>query len=373
MESLPRTLFEAFDPAEGQGVVCFVGSGPSIHAGLPSWPDLLRVIARDIDVESEIVPALDAGRYLEVAQFFVSIKGEKSIQGHVAEIIRQASKTPGELHRLIASVPFNGIITTNYDLLLSDADLKRFFERPITQQNSGLTSHLRRKFMLHLHGHIDDPSSIVLTKSSYDQFALGLSSGAIQFIRTVFHTRTVLFVGFGFRDHNIDSILRDLQALDVTTGWNIYAIIPVYNPEDPEKVLDAALRHRNVHPIYIEAGNDHGVFALVQWIDAFRKIVERFIRARSNPVSKTPQAVALSSLAHVLDREGYGEALQSVLGKFEGRPDLIYISELRREVALSDLLERLDSSEMRTLLINVNKIRRHPLIEDVLACFPPRP
>lgn len=368
--AFPSPLLEAFDPVEGQGVVCFVGSGPSIDAGLPTWPDLLRACARLLGAEGDVASPLDAGRYLDVAQYLAKVQGERALQESVADLIRRGSRSPGELHRRIVSLPLAGIVTTNYDLLLSDADTGRRFERPVTHETSGLTSLPRKRFVLHLHGHIDDPATIILAKSGYDRFALGLSDGAIQFIRTVFHTRTVLFIGFGFRDENVDAILRDLQALEVTAGWGVYALLPVPDPEQPEKVSDTALRHRGVQPIYLPADADHGVLALTHWLSDLQRIVERIGRSRSNPASRAPQAAALARLSLQLEAAGFGEPLRSVLGKLPDRPDLAGLSENRR-LRLVDLMDRVDASEMRSLLIEINRVRRHPRLEDVLACLPP--
>jgi hypothetical protein len=369
---LPVPLLEAFDPVEGQGVVCFVGSGPSIDAGLPTWDELLRACARRLGVEGDIGTALNAGRYLEVAQYLASPNGERALQECVADLLRKNDRSPGDIHRLIVSIPFAGIVTTNYDLLLSDADIGRFFELPVTHQTSAFSSLPRRRFMFHLHGHINDPATIILAKSGYDRFALGHSEGALQFVRTLFHTRTVLFLGFGFRDENVDALLRDMIALEVSVGWSVFALVPVAEPERPEKVLDTALRQRGVYPIYLEARTDHGVLALTQWLLELQGVVKRIIHARSNPVSRAPQAAVLTKLSPVLDAGGYGTIVQSALRDMAQRPDLVQWSEDRKErIRLLDLLDKVDVAEMRSLLIKLNRTRRHAYLEDALACLPP--
>src|SRR6185312_5811844 len=328
---LPSALLEAFDPVEGRVVAGFVGSGPSISAGLRTWPELLRACSQRLGVEKDTELALEGGSYLEVAQYLANLNGERALQECVADLIRMEATSPSELHRLIVKVPFAGIVTTDYDLLLSDADTSRLFEPPVTYQTSGFSSLPRRRFMFHLHGHINEPSSIILAKSGYDRFALGLSSRAIQFLRTIFHSHTVLFLGFGFRDENIDSILRDLKELEVSVGWSVYALVPATDPGRPEKVLDTALRHRGVFPIYLEARADHGALAMTCWLSELRRVVERIGDARLSPVSRAPQAALLAKLSLVLEAAGYGKILSPVLRHLTDRPDLAQLSEVQKE------------------------------------------
>src|SRR5260370_26724955 len=131
-------LIEAFDPRKGEGLVAFVGSGPSCSAGLPSWPELLRQIATEVNLESDVEGYLSRGEFLQVAQFLAEERSEAEIRERVAKRIRQAAKSPSAIHELIVKVPFSGIITTNYDLLLTDADQSRRFNLPVTHESTGL-------------------------------------------------------------------------------------------------------------------------------------------------------------------------------------------------------------------------------------------
>src|SRR5947209_2087608 len=119
---IPIDLLEAFDPNSKQGVVAFVGSGPSCDAGLPSWPELLRRVAAEIELDGEIEHYLNKGEFLKIATFLSNQRSERDIQERVAKQIERASREPSSIHKLIVSLPFAGIITTNYDLLLTVAD-----------------------------------------------------------------------------------------------------------------------------------------------------------------------------------------------------------------------------------------------------------
>src|SRR5260370_17596170 len=108
----PIDLLEAFDRHEGQGVVAFVGSGPSCHAGLPNWPDLLRRVAVEVGLEQEIEKYLDRGEFLKVAEFLARQRSERNIQERVAKQIERSEQGPSSIHKLIVNLPFACIVTT---------------------------------------------------------------------------------------------------------------------------------------------------------------------------------------------------------------------------------------------------------------------
>jgi len=58
----PAELLDAFDAGEGQGVVAFVGSGPSCDAGLPNWADLLERVAKDVGLYEKVKPHIRSGK-----------------------------------------------------------------------------------------------------------------------------------------------------------------------------------------------------------------------------------------------------------------------------------------------------------------------
>ena len=88
----------------------FVGAGFSVNAGLPTWPDLLRDTAAelnlDVDKETDLVA---------LAQFHFN---EKKVRTRLNQLIvdeygKDVSTTPN--HKLLASLPVETIWTTNYD------------------------------------------------------------------------------------------------------------------------------------------------------------------------------------------------------------------------------------------------------------------
>src|ERR1700724_2511967 len=365
---LPYDLLDAFDPKGGLGVIAFVGSGPSINCGLPSWPDLLREVAIEVGLEADVRSSLKDNRFLDVAQYLARSRSEAAVQEKVSSILRRGHRPPGALHRGIVEVPFSGIITTNYDLLLSDADERGRFSRPISHRTSPLFSHLQRQFAFHLLGHIDDPASIVVTKSSYDRFSAGINREAVQFMRTVFQTHLVLFLGFGFRDQNVDMILREMQDMGAVSEWSVFASVPVPDPASPDKVLESALRYRSVNPIFLAEGRDYGAEAMAGWLGSVSRATGAIRRARLRPFIEEPQWSLASDVKRLLSEDDYQPHIRKAIGELVDRPDLKrFISGRFDEFAVTELLGRIDLHEAGYLFVELNRSKRSPSLEKLLS------
>jgi len=365
----PIDLLEAFDRQRGSGVVAFVGSGPSCDAGLPNWPELLRRIAVEVGLESEVEDRLNKGDFLKVAQFLARERSEKDIQERVAKQIERVKGAPSQIHRLLVSLPFAGIITTNYDLLLTEADTARNFRLAMTHENSGLRATLRERFMLHLHGHVGDPESIIITRQGYDYIELK-GDRIRQFLAGVFQTRSVLFIGFGFADDHIDDILRDLKEKGVLGESTVFALIPQTLASDG--VAHASLRHRSINPIYLPDTGDYGVRELKAWLEDLQRSLNQIDSSQRESVITLRPKYLVDKIESLLSSDEWLPLLAKALSTLPNRPDLQHSIRLKlRANDVRPILERLGLDEMRTVLISINTAKRDPVVEDALTCFPP--
>lgn len=367
----PVELVEAFDPRDGQGVVVFVGSGPSCEAGLPSWPDLLRRIAAEVDLDHDVEPHLKKNDLLTVAEFLRKQRTEKDIQERVAKQIKRASREPGFIHQLIVSLPLAGIITTNYDLLLTKADKARYFNTPATPKTTSLRNQLREHFLLHLHGHVDDPETIVLTRHSYDQIVFE-GSRVKRFVSGVFQAHVVLFIGFGFADNHIDEILRDFKHDDEIGGSSVFAVIPSPATTTPDKVQAATFQLRYVNPIYVMDRGDHGTGELREWLEGLRTGVNRMILSHRRSVESLRPAYLVEGLRSLLVSDEWHPLVAETVSALANRPDLRNLARIGLTKAdIGGLFSRLGLDEMRSILMFLNTKQPHPALRDALSCFPP--
>lgn len=97
------------------------------------------------------------------------------------------------------------LATTNYDTLLEEVT---GYNAVSWNNNRKFFDTLKRKIpaILHLHGHWDDPSSMVLGRYSYDRVATSSPAQVAQ--QFLAYSKTLLFIGFGdgLRDPNFTSL-----------------------------------------------------------------------------------------------------------------------------------------------------------------------
>jgi len=366
---IPDGLIRAFEPVGGRGVVAFVGSGPSCDAGLPSWSQLIRRVATDLSLESDVAPYLDSGELLEAAQFLSRARTEDEIRHRVASELRRFDR-PGGLHELIVRVPFSGIVTTNYDLLLSLADRDNRFDPPVTYRNVSVSDHLHRRFLFHMHGHVNEPETIVLTRTGYDEIVSPAAGPARQFVASILGAYSVLFIGFGFRDLNVDVVLREGKELRTLGYTTVFGVVP--SPPTIDRVFEAKLRTQRVNPIYIEDASDHGTAALRQWLENLIRSLGRMSVAYRSPARVTKPAPLLERIAAVLEMDEWRPVFWKAIAEIPDRPDL-QNWQRTSEGDMTKLFDQISANELREILIRVNAEKRHPTIEDALSRFPPPP
>ncbi len=328
-------------------------------------------MAAEVRLEKDIEPYLRRSEYLQVAEFLARERTQRDIQDRVAKQIKRASSKPSPIHDLIVSIPFAGIITTNYDLLLTQADKKVFFNLPITHQNTGLRNQIHEHFLLHLHGHINEPETIVLSRKSYDEIELK-NSKVRSFLSGVFQNFIVLFIGFGFADVHIDDFLREFKETDSMGDSSVFALITTPSPDTPDRVRDQNLRFRYVNPIYLVDRGDYGVGEICSWLEALRDGVKQ-ISSSIAQSTKTQQPIHLiDSLRSLFISDEWFPPLLNSLATLPNRPDVANLLRIGFTKADVDkLFSRLSPAEMRSILIYLNSTNRSPLLEDALSCFPP--
>jgi hypothetical protein len=228
LQALPEELLDGF--REGR-VQLFVGAGASVAAGLPSWADLMKSMCAALRAEDRSVAGgelerfLETGDFLDVAEVYLSTVGEFQYFRFLRQQFRREVKL-APIHSVLSSLPLRTIYTTNYDKLLEAAFRAKNVLDPsvvVYPQQLGYIAEDELR-IIKLHGDIDHPPTIVLTRSDYNRYA-DRHRDFVRQLESSINERSMLFVGFGLQDPNFRRIYTDARTLYDSTKRRAFAIM----------------------------------------------------------------------------------------------------------------------------------------------------
>ncbi|MGY1606422.1 SIR2 family NAD-dependent protein deacylase [Geodermatophilus sp. SYSU D00700] len=184
----------------------FIGAGVSAAAGLPTWEQLLGELAGHTGLGGDLREGLTRLPPQDAAALLARELGRERLEDFVQE--RFGPGPYALAHALIADLPVQEFVTTNYDPLveLAAADIGRDLAvLPYDEARPG------RPWLLKLHGDAAHPDSVVLTREEYLQ--LGDSRAALSgVLHSLLLTRHVLFVGTSMLDDDLIRIAHQVRS-----------------------------------------------------------------------------------------------------------------------------------------------------------------
>ena len=211
--------------------VLYTGAGLSAQAKapdgkpLPTWRPLLKemiawCVSHRVQLRadpSEMQTILDKGRLLVVAQELQQVLGGQ-LNACLSDVLHAGNVQPSEAHEWLCRTDWVAVLSSNYDGLIEGAyAAETGGVLPPVLSESGVGSALNclrndSFFVFKLHGDVNIPGSIVLGDRDYSRL-LYLSPAYRSFLETVFATYTVLFVGFGGSDPDLENVVDRLSAI----------------------------------------------------------------------------------------------------------------------------------------------------------------
>lgn len=182
---------------ENDKLVVFVGSGISCDSGLPSWGKLINAM------RGCLAHANDAN-YLKIAEKYYHQYGRNTYYSRISEFFPNSAE-PNELHRLLLRLRPRHIVTTNWDNLIEKEILRQGLFYYTVATDDKLASSPSSQLLIKMHGDLSH-RNIVFRESDYSGYAD--SRPLIEnYVRSLFSTNIVLFVGYSLSDYNLDQIL----------------------------------------------------------------------------------------------------------------------------------------------------------------------
>ena len=256
-ERRKKDLIEFID--SGQAIL-MVGAGCSAEI-YPAWPDFIALLKeKALEADSNFLE--DSSDFLPFADKVKNLLGTEKYYSLIYNTFKPTNPQHFPYHEQLCKLPFKGITTTNYDLILESAlnkvapavDLSLHFEgstaTTIHEFLMSLNAHksTTRK-VAHLHGIYNVADSIVLSEKEYEQkygfkvnqpednlyenVAKGMSKE--DFKRALFSygyewplrrkllwsllaTRRIVFIGFGMSDPYFIKMLDEIKT-DLSTYY----------------------------------------------------------------------------------------------------------------------------------------------------------
>lgn len=204
----------------------FAGAGVSRPLGYPTWPELLDKLAQETRAACGEAIVDTAGKPITVTEVEsfpdLLLRAEifkfnlKNLYERVMYAVFAPKKGVTADIREVARLPFQHVLTCNYDISLEIAheELQLAFE-PICVCDEAAREFVNKlcdfqynRRIVHVHGRFDKPNSIVLTEKDYATL-YDQSQIARRFWDNTPLYRSCIFFGFSFTDE------------DITEGFNL--------------------------------------------------------------------------------------------------------------------------------------------------------
>jgi hypothetical protein len=221
--------------------IVFVGAGVSREVGIPAWDALAERLIDQLPkaMHREEAQRLRAERkYPRLMSWIAARQGSPWLYDKCRHLLADTTQQ-GKIARFIATYPFRGVLTTNFD-----ASLVRHFAaaaRPVTVFGNG-RGDLEQvdmdalRSLIRVHSDLDHVETLVLTEEQYERARSNDDMKYLRdWIKAYFMTSRILFVGYSLTDPEIELILED-GGQNFRKDPPPHAVLPNTSRSDEERL-----------------------------------------------------------------------------------------------------------------------------------------
>jgi hypothetical protein len=326
--------------------VAWVGAGPSVEIGLPIW----RKLADDILAKCQSKP----NRFLRrIDELFKNRKfpemfdqvvlgyGKSFLMDSITDILKDPGGE-GSAYKALSSLTFLAYFTTNFEQILLrhlEAAGRAFKPYLNSQEQLASVDVDTIPSLVHIHGRLDDPDSMLVTRTDYQKFYKNGDHKYFQdFIFSYLMRDRIVFIGYSLKDPDFIA-LQEIIAVNLRRHVPALAIMPNASQED----IDYWSRYYNIDIISYESLNDDhsGLVSILTTVAKFLAVGKTApIRISDNDL-RDAQALYMwerfrSATAYPAIKDALSSVVLDILSRSSKRLTLSEISiELREKLKIN--------------------------------------
>lgn len=218
--------------------VIFMGAGVSMGSTSedgtkhpPSWQPFLEgalALVHDLKDRRHAKTLINKGQFLDSAEVIADRSNQADFGTYLRETFVLPHYAANELHKIILEIDPKIVITTNYDEIYdqycksghaeSGYNICRYYESFAVEN---IRSRIR--LVIKAHGCVSDPTKVVLSRSSYFSAKRDFP-GFYELLDALFLTNTLLFIGCGLSDPDIQLVLENAN-ISAPSAHPHYALV----------------------------------------------------------------------------------------------------------------------------------------------------
>jgi len=200
-------------------LVIFVGAGVSNNSGVPNWNSLIDSLKEELPNEA-ISTENDS---LKIAQYYCNSRGYKEYLEKIKDVLQDGKVSYNPIHNAILDLEPSHIITTNFDDLIEQSIRPRNLQYHVIRKDSDLPYIQTDRLVVKMHGDFET-GNIVLTEKDYLDYRVNFPL-IDAFVKSLFASKFILFVGFSFNDYNLRFIVNYTQSLLKDDFQPVYMLV----------------------------------------------------------------------------------------------------------------------------------------------------
>ena len=242
-------------------LVVFAGAGISVDAGVPLWGNLIDSLKEDIDLPEK------EKDYLRIPQMYYNERQHREYVEKVRRVLKHKQVHRNKIHEAIFELNPEYILTTNYDNLLDQVISAKALPFGVIAGDKEFPYAKGTKLLVKIHGSLDN-DDFVLKEDDYLEYST--NHPLIEsFIRFVFTSKVVLFVGYSFSDPNLKMIIQTVRNILGKDYQNAYLLSTDSEKEDV----------KDLHPVKREYLKRKGVVPIHYYDE--EKFIENFLDGKN--------------------------------------------------------------------------------------------